>query len=70
MQKSCVSTKAITKNEAALQKWFKNNEYGSQVSYQQLGDFAAHALKNPFYQVAIYDKAQKKAHRTHPRTPQ
>ena len=47
-------------NDAALQKWFKNNEYGSQVSLPAAsGDFA-HALKNPFYQGAIYDKAQKK----------
>jgi hypothetical protein len=37
----------------------KTTNTAARSLYQQLGDFA-HALKNPFYQGAIYDKAQKK----------
>jgi hypothetical protein len=54
------STESMHQSDAALQKWFKTTTTGSQFGHNQQRRRFAHALKNPFYQGAIYDKAQKK----------
>jgi hypothetical protein len=59
VQKSCVSTKSIQKRSSAAEMT-QNNECRQSVLTTSSDRRLAHALKNPFYQGAIYDKAQKK----------